>query len=255
MLPNTPYLIKIKFVKAISERYFWDHKNQKFNSLSSDVTWDCYWHLLSLLQIMAWHLLGWCWCMVKPSVAEPMRPWLKTWSISHWEKKKKKNFPQIYAEIQRFQTQLKTAFQLSSSNRWYLIANFTSTYVQGRNFNGVWIKIFHLSKSQLLSVKWQPFCSGLHVFTHKQLEMHASVVNTVATDVLVLKHQAISIHSAEYIYLYIYSFNCSAASIEVKRAVQPIFDWAAHSHLGKGSMWPLKISICIQWNINCPYLW
>ena len=30
----------------------------------------------------------------------------------------------------------------------------------------------------------------------KQLEMHGCVLNTVATDALVLKHQAISIHSA-----------------------------------------------------------
>ena len=35
--------------------------------------------------------------------------------------------------------------------------------------------------------------------THKQLEMHGYIFSTVATDVLVLKHQAISIHSAEQI--------------------------------------------------------
>ena len=33
--------------------------------------------------------------------------------------------------------------------------------------------------------------------THKQLETHGYVLSTVATDVLVLKHQGISIHSAD----------------------------------------------------------
>ena len=35
--------------------------------------------------------------------------------------------------------------------------------------------------------------------THKQLEMHASVLSNVATDALVLKHQTTSIHSADNI--------------------------------------------------------
>ena len=35
------------------------------------------------------------------------------------------------------------------------------------------------------------------VFTHKQLEMYEYILSTVATDVLVLKHQAISIHSVD----------------------------------------------------------
>ena len=33
-------------------------------------------------------------------------------------------------------------------------------------------------------------------FTHKQLETHGCILPTVATDTLVLEHQAISIHSA-----------------------------------------------------------
>ena len=33
--------------------------------------------------------------------------------------------------------------------------------------------------------------------THKQLETYGRVLSTVAIDALVLKHQAISIHSAE----------------------------------------------------------
>ena len=37
--------------------------------------------------------------------------------------------------------------------------------------------------------------------THKQLEIHGCVFSTVDPDILVLKHQAISIHSADYIFI------------------------------------------------------
>ena len=37
------------------------------------------------------------------------------------------------------------------------------------------------------------------MLTHKQLETHEWVFSTVATDALVLKHQAISIHCADCI--------------------------------------------------------
>ena len=36
-----------------------------------------------------------------------------------------------------------------------------------------------------------------HLLTHKQLETHGCVLSTVATDALVLKHQAISAHIAD----------------------------------------------------------
>ena len=35
------------------------------------------------------------------------------------------------------------------------------------------------------------------LLTHEQLEMHGCLFSTVATDALVLKHQAISIHSVD----------------------------------------------------------
>ena len=35
--------------------------------------------------------------------------------------------------------------------------------------------------------------------THKNLEMHRYIISTAATDALVLKHQVISIHSADWI--------------------------------------------------------
>ena len=50
---------------------------------------------------------------------------------------------------------------------------------------------------KLLSAKCQPFCSGVPVLTHKQLEMYECLLSTVATDALVLKHQAICIHNAD----------------------------------------------------------
>ena len=37
----------------------------------------------------------------------------------------------------------------------------------------------------------------IHSLTLKHREMHGCVVSTVATDALVLKHQAISIHNAD----------------------------------------------------------
>ena len=39
---------------------------------------------------------------------------------------------------------------------------------------------------------------NINNLTNKHLEMHAYVVSTMATDALVLKYQAISIHSADY---------------------------------------------------------
>ena len=51
----------------------------------------------------------------------------------------------------------------------------------------------------MLSAKWQAICSGANVLTHKWLEMHGCVINTVATDGLVLMHQAIRIHSADQV--------------------------------------------------------
>ena len=41
----------------------------------------------------------------------------------------------------------------------------------------------------------------LNELTHKLLKMHGCIVSAVATDALVLKHQAISIHNADWIYI------------------------------------------------------
>ena len=42
-------------------------------------------------------------------------------------------------------------------------------------------------------------CGLSKILTHKQLEINGFVLSTVATDALVLKHQGISIHSADQI--------------------------------------------------------
>ena len=57
------------------------------------------------------------------------------------------------------------------------------------------------------SAKWWPFCSGLSVLTHKQLEMHGCKFRTFATDAMVLKHQAISTHTADYIFIVLEQFH------------------------------------------------
>ena len=45
------------------------------------------------------------------------------------------------------------------------------------------------------------FCYLFQKLTYKQLEMHGCIISTVATDVLMLKHQTISIHSVELIFI------------------------------------------------------
>ena len=45
------------------------------------------------------------------------------------------------------------------------------------------------------------------ILTHKQLETHGCVHSTVATDVLVLQHQAINIHTVEEIIIVLDQFH------------------------------------------------
>ena len=50
----------------------------------------------------------------------------------------------------------------------------------------------HICVARPQWVKWQTI-----LLTHKQLEMQGSILSIVATDALVLKHQAVSIRSAD----------------------------------------------------------
>ena len=47
----------------------------------------------------------------------------------------------------------------------------------------------------------------LWILTHKKLEMYGCVLSTVATDVLVLKHQAITVHSTDWIFTVLDQFH------------------------------------------------
>ena len=75
----------------------------------------------------------------------------------------------------------------------------------GTNFSEIKIQNFSFMKMHLkiLSVKWQLFRPGRDELksywhlTHKHRETHGCLVSTVATDALVLKHQAISIHNSD----------------------------------------------------------
>ena len=44
------------------------------------------------------------------------------------------------------------------------------------------------------------------MLTHTQMEIHKCILCNIATDVLVLKHQAISIHIADLIFIVLISF-------------------------------------------------
>ena len=42
---------------------------------------------------------------------------------------------------------------------------------------------------------------SVDTLTNKHLETHGCIINTVATDALLIKHQAISIHSADLVFI------------------------------------------------------
>ena len=48
---------------------------------------------------------------------------------------------------------------------------------------------------------------GILLLTHKQLETHVCVLSTMATDALVLKHRAISIHNPDGIFIVLDQFH------------------------------------------------
>ena len=50
---------------------------------------------------------------------------------------------------------------------------------------------------KITNLDLQPHLPGANELTPKHWETHGCVVSTVATDALVLKHQAISIHNAD----------------------------------------------------------
>ena len=57
--------------------------------------------------------------------------------------------------------------------------------------------LFEKMHMKMSCKQWLSSCLGINVLTLKHQEMHGCVVSTVATDALVLKHQAISILSTD----------------------------------------------------------
>ena len=56
---------------------------------------------------------------------------------------------------------------------------------------------------------------GHSELTLKHQEMHVCVVSTVATDALVLKHQAISIHNADWTFIVLDQFDIKSIAHKV----------------------------------------
>ena len=56
-------------------------------------------------------------------------------------------------------------------------------------------------------------CQTLLMLTHKWLEMHGCIINTVATDDLVLKYQVISSHNADKIFIELHQFHTKIHSL------------------------------------------
>ena len=62
-------------------------------------------------------------------------------------------------------------------------------------------------KQVAIFFKLQSFSQGISELTPKQLEMHACLFSNVATDAMVLKHQAIRTHSADKISIVLDKFH------------------------------------------------
>ena len=64
-----------------------------------------------------------------------------------------------------------------------------------------------------------------YCLTHKQLEIHRCILSTVATDALVLKHLAISIHSADWIFIVMDQFLTKMLHLEWARGMEIKLFW------------------------------
>ena len=74
----------------------------------------------------------------------------------------------------------------------------------GTNFSEILTEIYTFSfrkmHLKMASAKWRPFCVGLNVLmTRNSWKYTKTLVSVVATDVMVLKHQAISTYTADSI--------------------------------------------------------
>ena len=79
----------------------------------------------------------------------------------------------------------------------WLGANLESTLSMDRQKGGRMDMVKEIWPSSTLMNEWYNDSNGHTELTPKHRETHGCVVSTVATDALVLKHQAISIHNAD----------------------------------------------------------
>ena len=158
------------------------------------------------IPVMFYDILIFCWCSLltlKTTVSNKDKYRIPTWCGSYltpWDRVRHICFSK--------RTIISSDNGLSPGRRQTIIWTNAGKLLfgpPGTNFSEILIEIhtFSFKKMYLkmLSGKWQPFCLGLNVLTHKQLETHRCVLSTVDTDALVLKHQAISIHSPVKIYI------------------------------------------------------
>ena len=75
------------------------------------------------------------------------------------------------------------------------------------------------------------FCVSL---THKQLETHWCILSTVATDGLVLQHQAINSHGADQIFIVLDQFLTKLLHLQWKALENYIKFWEKKTQLLKG---------------------
>ena len=57
------------------------------------------------------------------------------------------------------------------------------------------------------------------ILTHKWLEMHDCIISTLGTDDLVLEHQAISIHSADYVFTVLDQFHTKHVTLAANKFI------------------------------------
>ena len=75
---------------------------------------------------------------------------------------------------------------------------------------------------------------GCTALTLKHRETHGCVVSTVATDALVLKHQAISIHNADYTFIVLDQFQTNILHFWCTRLENKITFW---------KKWPSRLRV------------
>ena len=80
--------------------------------------------------------------------------------------------------------------------------------------NNIWNIYFKFRMTNTCVLKTQTSTYNGSESTHKYLERHGSVISTVATDALVLKHQAISTHNTDQASIVLNQFHTNALPLQ-----------------------------------------